>query len=281
MTKLIAAGCSNTSQGGRSIGDKRQRYTSRGIITWPQIVAERMGWDFVNVAVGGCDNAFIENTIYDEVESTPNGVDIVVMSLWTCPIRYSAWGQEFFSNIMIPDLADDTLLDRAYPGIHREDWQELPVGHFNENVKHANWTNPVDHYRRYLICQLFSLLREWDYKEIMKHSARSINRTMNWLDDIGIKNYHESGLGFIHHQPPVREEYIAYGKTLNMNLDHWELGFLHELLESELLPCLHPNQAGQDKIAKMFIDKMEGKYVPLNTHSMRGKSAKIEAFIYD
>ena len=64
MTKLIAAGCSNTAQGKKEgIHPAGQRYNSRGIITWPQIVAEKMGWDFVNLAVGGCDNTFIENLL--------------------------------------------------------------------------------------------------------------------------------------------------------------------------------------------------------------------------
>jgi len=268
MTKLIAAGSSDTEQGEQQRKHHpalknwpaSQRYNKRGITTWPQIVAEKMGWDFVNIAVGGCDNAFIENSIYDEVQSTPNNEDIVVMSLWTCPIRLSTWGIWFFSTIDITGNADPSYWPRHHR-MHREDWQELPVSYFNEpkDIPPNNrWP-----FRKYLISQMLSQL-DFDYKEIMKHSARSINRTMNWLDDIGIKNYHETGLGWV---LPVREEYIEYGKTLNMNLDHWESGFLHELKESELLPCMHPNQAGQSVIAKMFIDKMEGTYVPLNSHS--------------
>jgi len=276
MTKLIAAGCSNTAQGEE--GGKRiagQRYHSRGIITWPQIVAERMNWDFVNIAVGGCDNTFIENSIYDAVQSTPNNEDIVVMSLWTCPVRLSAWDMKFFSSIYIADNQDADYLSRCYPNVHREDWEELPVSYFTDPKHPVESKEP---FRKYLISQMLSEL-DFDYKEIMRHSARSINRTMNWLDDIGIKNYHESGLGFIQQNILVKEENTEYGKTLNMNLDHWELGFLHELEESDLLPCLHPNQSGQDKIAKMFIDKMEGKYVPLNTHWITAN--RLWSFVYD
>ena len=276
MTKLIAAGCSNTAQNPER-NSRDDRYGSRGIITWPQIVADRMGWDFVNIALPGCSNAYIENSIYDAVESTPNNEDIVVMSLWTCPVRFGIWGMYDVVNIDLSAYEehhhssswDAEIMSRFWPDTHIEDWQDKPASYFKG-----------ERLQKYLICQLLSQT-QWDYKGIMKDSARCINRTMNWLDDIGIKNYHEAGLAFVQHTPPDDEKYIEYGESLKLKLDHWKLGFTHELQESQRLPCRHPNQGGQDVIAKMFIDKMEGKYVPLNTHSLRGKSAKIEAFVYD
>ena len=278
MTKLIAAGCSNTAQDPER-NSRDSRYIDRDIITWPQIVASRMGWDFVNVALPGCGNPYIENSIYDAVESTPNNEDIVVMSLWTCPVRFGIWDQYDVvnMNLSVHDEHhqshgwDAEFWARVWPGTYIEDWQKQRVSYFKG-----------ERLQKYLLCQLLSQAR-WDYKSIMKESARCINRTMNWLDNLGIRNYHEAGLPFIQHTPPDDEKYIEYGESLRLKLDHWKLGFCHELEESQLLPCRHPNQGGQDVIAKMFIDKMEGKYVPLNTHVMRGKAnmVKIEAFVYD
>jgi hypothetical protein len=86
---------------------KENCYQSEGIdIIWPEMVAEFLDWDIINVSEGGAGNDWISGQILDAVEENQHR-DIVVMALWSQAIRIVPfdlpYGQ-FTFNIYSPDL---------------------------------------------------------------------------------------------------------------------------------------------------------------------------------
>lgn len=94
--------------GGDSWSNPRETcYRKANIDTiWPEMVAEFLDWDIINVSEGGAGNDWISGQILDTIEKNQHR-DIVVMALWSQAIRITPfdlpWGQ-FTFNIYCPDM---------------------------------------------------------------------------------------------------------------------------------------------------------------------------------
>jgi hypothetical protein len=77
---IIASGCSYTD-------NSRDFYLDNNITTWPELVAEELDIEFINLAHGGAPNDYICNSMTDAIFEYSDR-DIIAMVLWTSSNRW-------------------------------------------------------------------------------------------------------------------------------------------------------------------------------------------------
>ena len=220
--------------GGCSFSDsKRKNYVENNILAWPTI----MGLDgerlIIDVSSYGASNCLIENKVFDAIQQYRKDYDVVVMVLWTDMYRIN--------------LADDwqhkTFFPREYGTEDKPlDWHKKMWEKFFRSMR-----------RTKLLCQHYGI--PWHFRNgaccnPIKNNGQLLNEIKDWLKTHPIqKEVHMSWME------------ILYGCTSSFTEEFW-------MSKQDM----HPNQAGQNRIAKMFET---GKCEPIVERS------KAMEFIYD
>jgi hypothetical protein len=254
MTKLlIAGGCSITDQ-------EYDSYKKHGIFTWPHLVAEEMGWDYLNVGKAGHGNDTIENNVYDAIIENQDR-EIVVAALWTETTRQSLFD-----------------IDRINPS------RPCP------NLKDLNeYKDRLDFLVQYVLKLLlkYSGMKNDSYnidKKIVDKSFRHMDRTYRFCKMMGIEQFHEIAIPwhvgtpwmqpfwrhdelnskqkeFMVKRVETLEEYVSEHSVIKkLDIQHWpneNPGLIDWYTRDKLLPCSHPNQESQYDIARAFLDKIK------------------------
>jgi hypothetical protein len=229
---LIVGGDSNSDQGHPAYVD--------GVFTWPQIVADELGMKLFNVAKGGMSNDFIENIVFDAVLHHHDMFDCTVMILWTDANRVNVHDKRTFWR-----YSNNPRTTGPYK------MTDDPI------AKHADM---------------------FEYDEIfpsiaIDKSFRNMRRIKFVCDTLNVPIYQRLGLGFFKKNLHVHDEGVWSGMhdwvRDHSALKEFDLSFFEVMsgrwsTETEAstpdmrLKCDHPNQKGQNLIAQMFIDTMNG-----------------------
>lgn len=211
---LIAAGCSNTDP-------NWWQYKNNGVMTWPQIVSQETGWNFINLGVAGQGNAAIENTVYDAVMENKDR-DIVVMVFWTEPGRINIFD---WDHIQLHGNKErytkHSRIEKRYQTVDAEEYikrfDELNNWSYVAWLKDRNYLpnshekDPYDQHLKY--GYLLQDLLKKNFKTyttdleqyfkidrlILNASLRSIIRTKRFLDSLNIKSVHKPSLSLVGH----------------------------------------------------------------------------------
>jgi len=155
MNKLIAFGCSNTYGEGLqdtwNTGDSRRWHGQPSKFAWPQLLADKMNLECVNMGEGGVSNKYIANLIAE----TEFQQDDIVVVLWTFFSR-SCFFQDDGSvrRIMVQDISNK-IMPRD-----RRKWNKIYYDKFYTD------------------------------QDAIQDSYFRVNFAKLYLDSIGIKNHH-------------------------------------------------------------------------------------------
>ena len=83
---LIVSGCSHSHS-------NLQQYLDHGIKTWPEIVADELDMELMNLARGSAPNDYIANSVMDAVLDNLDK-NLTVMVLWTDSARWYGFEQD-------------------------------------------------------------------------------------------------------------------------------------------------------------------------------------------
>lgn len=271
---LIAAGDSNTDA-------DYWAYKPNNIKLWPELVAEKKGYDLINVARSGFSNAWIENSIFDAVMENKDR-DIVVMVLWTAPERLNVFDLDTIIWDSVGGRSEPSKFLDRYPSADVKkfkellhNWKDYSVMDFinDESYLNPNKSDTNPGWEKGLKC-MHLLENIWEQYmihdgqcDIWKHDEtvafnnyRTIRRTKVMLENMGIEYQSKLGLSFIYKIPLMfkgKEEYVKRVENLHLFLnslerDDWEHGWKTPEYNNMLLPCGHPNQRGHHMIASKF-----------------------------
>ena len=155
MSRIIAFGCSNTWGEGLpdtwNAGDEGRWRGQPSKFAWPQILADKMNLECVNIGEGGVSNKYIANLIAE----TEFQQDDIVVVLWT-----------YFSRSCV--FAEDGSVRRLMS-------QDISNNNISKNDR--KW-NKI-YYNKFYTDQ-----------DAIKDGYFRANFAKLYLDSIGIKNYH-------------------------------------------------------------------------------------------
>ena len=217
--KLLITGGCSNSSNIQFGGSLVKDYIKDSIFTWPTIVAEKLNMNLLNVAMGGASNDYIENVVYDAIIENHDKYDCTVMVFWTAAQRIN-----FFDHQTIMDYTD----------------------HLSSNAR--------------------GLWNKVDAKKIINKSFRNMKRTKFLCEYYKIPLVQRISLGFLFGQqwhdiqtwtmdhPAINELNLSWPEVY---AGRWSSNYyIKSDLETE---GRHPNQDGQNLIAQMFIDSLNGK----------------------
>ena len=256
---LITGGCSHSDS-------NYSAYKSRNIKVWPELVADKLNCDLINVAKKGMGNDYISGALMDAVMDNKDR-DIIVMILWTSGDRCNLfdvgtlWHQREtlayhekrklepgpLWDGPVPGEADASFEDAVWP--YSDDWFYIDEKTLNHNLR-SIWT--IDHLCRTLRIpiyhrQAYSLVNAITYTGVYHYEGQYTNLEikMNQLE-----RQHK-----LLQAVPKSRWYIDYrdwrngfqiGKMMSMWINDGTNG---EPKDG------HPNQRGHEWIAKDFLSQ--------------------------
>ena len=96
---VLASGCSYTNP---NYVSQHHKDLDCSWPKWPKIVANNLGLEDINVAVNGCDNKHIVDSLLPHIVSHPEDIAVVMVG-WS-----ETWRQSFYHDAAINMLADLT-----------------------------------------------------------------------------------------------------------------------------------------------------------------------------
>lgn len=206
--------------GGCSFTDQRtpDYLHEGGVVTWPTKVADYMESKLLNVAKRGKANDYIENTVFDAILENHDKYDCTVMVYWT-----EAYRVNVFDTITLWDYSEkqNRLTDKNIS-------QKVAINKSFRNMRKIQ-----------LVCDSFNIPCYHRLNHGFHAKVKDQEDVYHWLVD----------------HPAIAEFNLSYAEVLAGRLSNHNDKDKHQW---QTLPGAHPNQKGQDEIANMFIDTMNG-----------------------
>lgn len=228
-TLLIATGCSFTDF-------IESRYLKPGIDTWPDLVAEFMDWDLINVGKGGSGNDYICNAAIDAILENSDR-DIVVMVLWTNATRLDFFDKNTCS-IVLPDEFK-----------HRVDEIKFPENiRLNKELHESNCIPSLKWMVKHTIRNIWTLNTICKFNNIKIINARYLNFMPRFKKYQDSEMLHNEMMKIYFENDYITKEELDLS-TLMGNTKYW------------ISPDdNHPNQLGHEVISHDFMKKYREKY---------------------
>tara|TARA_B110000977_G_C11088522_1_gene495760 strand:- start:5933 stop:6634 length:702 start_codon:yes stop_codon:yes gene_type:complete len=226
--------------GGCSITDQKTNdyLYEGGVFTWPTAVADYMESKLLNVAKRGRGNDYIENMIFDAILENHDKYDCTVMVYWT-----EAYRVNLFDTDTLWDYSRGNQNELMYQGICQKDAINMSF----RNMR-----------RLKLVCDSFNIPCYYRLNQGFHAKVKGQEDVYDWLAD----------------HPAITEFNLSYAEVLSGRLSNHNDKNKHQW---QTLPDAHPNQKGQDEIAKMFIDTMNGTILD----DIEPTPLLIDRFVYD
>lgn len=241
MTKklLIAGGCSNTDQ--NYIG-----YTKEGVFTWPQVIADEMGWDLLNVGKAGHGNDTIEDCVFDALVQNQDR-EIVLMVLWSEPCRLNIFDIDSIRITSNLDLIAECFGNQDWFKIDKDrfiesltNYSDSTLNDFLKNKDYIISGNKQHSYDRNIKLEFIMqhIIKMWlsDHgnANAMKVDKKIINKSLRSFEKVyalakgmkNVKQYHECGLSLTFNLPWMfpfwKHEKLNYQqkKYMTMRIEH-------------------------------------------------------------
>lgn len=267
---LITAGCSFTDP-------KHPGYSNEGITLWPELVANDINADLLNLGKLGTGNDYISNMVTDAVIDNHDR-DIVVMVLWSSFNRINLFDYHWF----VMPQADEKLKDLS-PARYKLselikseiDPSKLPYG-FEFDKCFLN-------YNLRAIWRLNDFLKHRNIEFYQAHSFSIINNIL-WIAPYSIND--ELTPEEMKWQKEREQKLIEYTPTNRyFSEDYFTTHSWREnirFLQDESLQIgngdIHPNQEGMDWLSDVFLLQIEKKLVK---EKFKDNNNQPMSFVYD
>lgn len=249
---LITGGCSHTDS-------NYTAYKTRNIMTWPELVARNLDFDLLNVAEKGMGNDYIAGAVMDAVMDNRDR-DIMVMILWTSGDRCNlfdvgtlwheretlAWHEkQKLENEAVPGESDSSIEDAIWP--YTDDWFYIDQKTLNHNLR-SIWTVdhfcktlniPIYHRQAYSLINAITYTGMYQYEDEYTDLEKNLNQT---------ERMHR-----LLQAVPKNRWYIGYQDWRNgFKIGNMPQMWINDGTNGEPVDG-HPNQRGQEWIAKDFL----------------------------
>jgi len=248
---------------------------------WPSYLAEKAGWNIINVAKGGASNQYIFNTAIDTLEEHKDK-DVYVFTLWSDPFRIN-----FFDNACVVLNSLENLFRKV-----EKSSEKITDAHrqFIENsysisrtiMKEMLLKYDHDFYLIYdkiinsSLRYMYLFEKYCEHNKIAYSHASSISPFGNHtiLDSIfeGNKNSKLSEIEFENGVKRIKKDNYYYKKLLDssryMGYEFSASGFVdhHNLNISESDD--HPTDLGHQKLSEVFYDYIfHDNKISINTNN--------------
>lgn len=164
--KLLVSGCSFTASGENSFIPFDGIPFDKNCEKWPEIVAEKLNLELVNLARCGKGNKFISNSIMDYIMcNDPNDIELVLIG-WSQFERYEFTNHENISDLSVSaGFIDVMSYGKGDPEPNRNTFSWLrKVFHFIKFIRNHQITTIFDDFREFYITQEFLKSRNIKYK---------------------------------------------------------------------------------------------------------------------
>jgi len=268
--KLIVSGCSFTDSNFVSCTSPDYDVSFK---KWPEIIAEKLDMDLVNLGASGAGNEYIYTTLFEEITRTPKDQIGMVMAAWSQVNRedYQNW-------VNVQPGINYSLADRFHKNML---WRNVRIGRRGDVFYYIK-----DTLRKYIalqnLCKLYNIpykqfqminpfmgylhgLSKTDWEIVANLNNPNFKKRWDYKKVTANDFYHCCALYLEYEQFIDTENFIGYpplnkfdGYCIEYKSIMYENGNnFEDCIVSEL--DAHPNKKGHEKIAEFIYGQLENR----------------------
>ena len=267
---LLASGCSYTDKNFKSLDNTLSDNYRGGWPMWPELMANELNLDCVNVASSGKDNDYIFDSILDGIIKYGDKIDTIAI-LWTSADRVS-----FFNQVLIP-FAEYHIKLMDKPSNSLLDWSKrYGISDISQRFMSGKYFNKSDMLKHWLqrpLSKIYAILHMchvYGYKIIMAQGPSYFEpKPLNDMVDAGYfqESHRISEKEIVN--TFMRNDYFNFIENHKQYIIGWpfintiggyDLDIIrsHHNKQNNLIVSendFHPNAEGQNLIYKYFIKR--------------------------